>query len=155
MYLKKGFTLIEMLVVVLIIGILAAIALPQYQYAVFKTRMKEAETMLTTLHRAREMYKLATGTEATKFEQLDVDLPEYCQRMGSNSAGWQDIVLCKDFQYGIATWTTLVIIRFRGFSSYGHFDKLYPSGRFHCREYPELDNLYKKYCEEMGYTIGE
>lgn len=153
---KRGFTLIELLVVVLIIGILAAIALPQYQYAIFKTKMKEAETMLTAIHRARQMYKLATGTEATKFDQLDTELPAYCQRMDSSYTpwpGWQDTIICKDFQYGIASFTTLVWIKFKEPSSFAHFDKLYPSGVFSCREPENAETLYRKYCQEMGYNI--
>ena len=62
---KRAFTLIELLVVVLIIGILSAIALPQYQRAIEKSRMSEALINLSALQRATDLYLLENGQPTT------------------------------------------------------------------------------------------
>jgi prepilin-type N-terminal cleavage/methylation domain-containing protein len=72
---KKAFTLIEVLVVVLIIGILAAIALPQYQLAVAKARMSEGLLVLKSIKQATDRYQLITDKVAPSFEYLDITLP--------------------------------------------------------------------------------
>ncbi len=58
---KKGFTLIEMLVVVLIIGILAGIALPQYQMAVTKAKVASILPLMRRWKDALQEYKLQHG----------------------------------------------------------------------------------------------
>ena len=55
---KKGFTLIEMLVVVLIIGILAGIALPQYRVAVTKAKVASMLPLMRAWKDAYAMWKL-------------------------------------------------------------------------------------------------
>ena len=63
---SKGFTLIEMLVVVLIIGILAAVALPQYQMAVTKAKVASILPLMRRWKDAYAEYKLQHGSYLTK-----------------------------------------------------------------------------------------
>lgn len=58
---KKAFTLIELLVVVLIIGILSAIALPQYSRAVERAQVSEAVQNVSQLQKAIDIYLLENG----------------------------------------------------------------------------------------------
>lgn len=74
---QKAFALIELLVVVLIIGILAAVALPQYQKAVEKARMAEAVTLVRAIANAHQLYYIANGSylSATEIDKLDIEIP--------------------------------------------------------------------------------
>lgn len=92
---KQGFTLMELLVVVLIIGILAAVALPQYQVAVAKSRYASAMTMVDSVWKAQQVYYMANGTYAGRFEDLDISLPAGFEPVSGNER--DDIWESKNF----------------------------------------------------------
>ena len=64
-----------MLVVVLIIGILAAVALPQYKKSVEKSKAMQAIAMLKSVVNAQRRYFLANGKYAEHFDELDITIP--------------------------------------------------------------------------------
>ena len=58
----KGFTLIELMIVVAIIGVLAAIAYPSYQRYVIKTKRTDMMTEMQNIASTIESRKLAQGS---------------------------------------------------------------------------------------------
>ena len=73
---KKGFTLLELLVVVLIIGILASIALPQYKKAVGKSKVSQTFIMLKSILQAEERYYLEHASYTNNLANLDLVFPK-------------------------------------------------------------------------------
>jgi len=69
---KNAFTLMEVLVVVIILGILAAIALPLYEKAVWKSRTSEVKVFAASFAEAQSVYRLNRGSFAQDFSELDI-----------------------------------------------------------------------------------
>ena len=87
---KQAFTLIELLIVVLIIGILAAVALPQYKIAVAKARLRSLMPLVDALVTSQESYYLANGKYALRFDDIDINIPTPNSITASNGA-WGEI----------------------------------------------------------------
>ena len=58
---RKGFTLVEILIVVIILGILAAIVIPQFTQASNDARMSSLVSDLQTMRGQVELYKIQHG----------------------------------------------------------------------------------------------
>ena len=62
---KTGFSLTELMVVFVIIGVLATVAIPRYNIFVARSRQAEAKNNLGTIFKLQETYKLQHGTYDT------------------------------------------------------------------------------------------
>src|SRR5437763_7933664 len=72
----RGFTLIEIMIAVAIVGILAAIALPAYQEQVRKSRRASAEAHLMDIAAKEQTYVLDTrGSYTSSLSTLNITTP--------------------------------------------------------------------------------
>ncbi|MDP8211684.1 MAG: prepilin-type N-terminal cleavage/methylation domain-containing protein [Candidatus Zapsychrus exili] len=72
---KKGFTLIEIIIVIIIVGAIAGLALPRFGLTFEKIKSQEGVQILTSVYNAQKIYYVENGAYATSMGSLDITVP--------------------------------------------------------------------------------
>jgi prepilin-type N-terminal cleavage/methylation domain-containing protein len=68
---ERGFTLIELMTVVVIIGILVAIAIPRFNMVSHQAKVKEAELMLKHVYQAQQTWRTNSSIPTANLADLE------------------------------------------------------------------------------------
>ncbi len=93
---NHGFTLIELMIVVAIIGILASIAYPSYRDSVLKGRRAEARTAIAELMQQQERYMTQNNTYLAFDNDDDVPFRKFAGQSSENPSYLMSAEKCED-----------------------------------------------------------
>ncbi|MBD3298051.1 MAG: prepilin-type N-terminal cleavage/methylation domain-containing protein [candidate division Zixibacteria bacterium] len=79
---KKGFTLVELMIVVVIIGILAALAIPRFMASTTKSKQSEAKQILKQIYVMERAYRQEFDTYWGNGISADAANPDNFSRLG-------------------------------------------------------------------------
>lgn len=105
---KKGFTLVEILVAVMIITMLVAMSVPMYEKTVEKSRMAEVRALLKQIMESKMRILDAMDRDTYSsglfgFEALDVAIPCVNATSGALLSRCEgDTIYTKDFKYSLS-----------------------------------------------------
>lgn len=88
----RGVTLVELIIVLVVVGVLASIAVPSYRQYVLRTHRVEAKAALMKIASAQEQYYLQNNTYADT-SALDTAPPGGLGIPESTENGWYDIAI--------------------------------------------------------------
>ena len=73
---KSGFTLVELTIVVVILGVLATFAIPRYMRVVERSKAAEAFVYLAEIQSGQAIYHAQKDTYASDLLDLDISVPD-------------------------------------------------------------------------------
>jgi type IV pilus assembly protein PilE len=89
---RRGFTVIELMITMVIVAILVAVALPTFQSAVRKSRRTEAFNALTSIQQAEERHRSTLSAYTTLITEAPTATPPGLGQPGTRTAtGYYDL----------------------------------------------------------------
>jgi len=90
---RSGFTLVEILIVVVILGILAAIVIPQFTQASTEAKESSLQSNLQTIRSQIELYKIQHNDQWPRVDSLANFTADMCTQQGGFGPYLQKIPL--------------------------------------------------------------
>ena len=84
---RKGMSLMEIMITLVIVAIIAGMAYPSYQKMIARSKQTEAKTILQAIYMAQELYMTSNQVYSDNLDLLDMTIPSNTRYSYSLSTG--------------------------------------------------------------------